>query len=278
MKCVVWILSVQVIMIPLSGQVLRKPVAASYTGMGAYSFSHADAFSFVSNQASLAQVKHTTAGVYAEKKYFLNALNDLYAAAAIITSAGNFGINMRYYGSGAYRETKGSLAYARKLDEQLDIGIQFNYDAVSITGYNNASAIGAECGFIFHITKQLHTGIHARLPQPRLHMPLMITAGIGYEASPLLFIGGEITKEENQPVSVNIGLQYKLIEQVTIKAGVSAATSSVWLGAGFIWKAFRLDIVTSYHPQLGITPGLLIAFHFRNRKKNTDDTDITDEH
>ena len=274
MKCVIWILSILMIINPLFGQVLRKPVAASYTGVGAYSFNHADAFSVVANEASLAQIKRTTAGVYAEKKYFLNALNNLYAAAAIITAAGNFGMNMSYYGTDAYKEMQASLAYARKLDNQIDIGIQFDYNAISIAGYGNASAIGAECGLVFHITEQLHTGIHARLPEARLHIPVAVTAGIGYEASPLFFIGGEVIKEEDQPVSINAGLQYKLIEQVVVKAGISAATSSVWLGAGFIWKAFRLDVVSSYHPQLGITPGLLIVFHFaEKKKKNTDEED-----
>ena len=45
------------------------------------------------------------------------------------------------------------------------------------------------------------------------------------------------------------------------------ATSSAWLGIGLNLKSFRVDVTNSYHPQLGITPGLLLLFNFNNNEK-----------
>jgi hypothetical protein len=46
---------------------------------------------------------------------------------------------------------------------------------------------------------------------------------------------------------------------------MSSATSSVWFGLGLSFKSFRLDVTTSYHPQLGLTPGLLLLFDFKSK-------------
>lgn len=258
MKCVVWLLCVFVIPLYPCSQVLRKPCAAIY-GMGAYSIRQADVFSFCSNQASLAQIKYTTAGIYGERRFLLEALSDYHGAVAVVSPAGNFGVKMRSYGAAAYRETQFGLAHARKMGNKLDIGIQFNYNNIAIPGYGTASEITIECGAVFHLSEQLHTGIHVSNPAASM-LPFVVAMGIGYEASDLFFISGEIIKEEDQPVSINLGLQYKLLDRLIARGGLSAATSSTSLGIGFIWEKMRIDIISSHHPQLGITPGLMIVW------------------
>ena len=58
------------------------------------------------------------------------------------------------------------------------------------------------------------------------------TLGFGYDASEKFFVSAEIVKEEDQPVNVNAGLQYKFIPQLMARAGMSTATSSAWIGIG----------------------------------------------
>jgi hypothetical protein len=55
-------------------------------------------------------------------------------------------------------------------------------------------------------------------------------------------------------------LQYKPIDRVLIRAVVSTATSSLYAGIGFLLQWVRIDAVAGYHPQLGITPGLLLLY------------------
>lgn len=256
------------------GQVLRKPVATPYTGLGAYSISHTDVFSFTANQASLAQLKNAAAGVYGERRFFLAELNNYNAAIALPTSSGNFGLKAGYYGFTDYNETQLGLAYARKLGSRADIGIQFNYNGIRIAGYGNASAVSFEAGSVLHLSDELHAGIHVNNPvggkfgkEQQEKLPAVYTAGLGYEASEKFFVSMEIVKEENQPVTVNAGIQYRFLSMLLTRAGVSAATSSAWIGIGLLWKTFRVDVVTSYHPQLGLTPGLLLVFNFKKEKE-----------
>jgi hypothetical protein len=52
------------------------------------------------------------------------------------------------------------------------------------------------------------------------------------------------------------------------RAGIAANTSNLYAGVGLFLKTFRIDVVASYHPQLGITPGLLLIYN--SSKKVTE--------
>jgi len=261
--------------IPGFSQTVREPISASYIGLGAYSNTHVDVFSFHSNQASLAKIKNTSGGVYGEKRFLLNELSLYDAAFALPTSSGNFGLDARYYGFSDYNESQVGLAYARSLGSKVDIGVQFNYYNIRIAGYGNASTVNFEIGTIFHLTDDLHAGLHAYNPvggklgkNGEEKLASIYSAGIGYEASEKFFMSMEIEKEEDKPVNINAGLQYKFLPQLLARIGTSTSTSSFYFGVGYNLKALRFDVMASYHPQLGITPGLLLIFNFKSQKSN----------
>ncbi len=255
-------------------QAIRSPVAASYIGIGAYSKRHQDVFSFTSNQAALAQVNHAVAGVFGERRFMLNELNNYVAALALPTTSGNFGLKTGYYGFSDYNETQIGLAYGRKMGEKVDIGAQFNYNAIRISGYGSSSAVSFEIGTVLHITEQIHAGIHINNPvggkfgkDQQEKLPSVYSLGLGYDASEKFFFSTEIMKEEDQPVNVIAGVQYKLLPQLLTRAGIESATSSAYAGIGLFWKNFRLDVTAAFHPQLGVSPGLLMIIQF-NQQNN----------
>jgi len=240
--------------------------------MGAYSLHHNDVFSFTSNTAALSQVKSFSAGVYGERRFLLNELNNYSLATGIPTHSGNFGMHASYSGFTGFNETLLGLAYARSLGKKIDIGTRFNYYGISIAGYGNASAIGFEIGTIWHITEKIHTGLQISNPvgakfgkDQQEKMSSVYSFGIGYDASEKFLVSAEIIKEEDRPVNINAGFQYSIMYQLMVRAGISSATSSVWGGVGLSWGAFRIDLATSYHPDLGITPGLLILYHLKKK-------------
>lgn len=255
-------------------QTVRRPVAALYTGLGAYSYSHTDIFSFTSNQASLAQIKNAAAGIFGEKRFLLEELSLYKAIIAIPTKSGNFGFNAGYYGFSDYNESQIGLAYARKLGEKVDMGVQFNYNQIQIAGYGNTSAVNFEIGTVIHLTEKLHAGVHAYNPvggkigkNQEEKLASIYKVGFGYEASQKFFVSAEIEKEEDQEVNVNAGMQYKLLPQLMARAGIATATSNVYFGVGFFLKSFRIDVTAAYHQQLGITPGLLFLYNFNKKQE-----------
>ena len=256
-------------------QVTRRPVASPYLGLGAYSISHVDVFSATNNQAALAQIKKISGGVYSERRFLLSELNYYTAAGCIITSSGNFGVQAGYFGFSDYNETQFGLAYGRKLGTRLDVGVQFDYNALQIAGYGKTSAINFQIGTIMHLSEKLHAGFHAYNPvggkfgkDNQEKLASVYTTGMGYEASDKFFMSAEIQKEENKSVTVNAGLQYKFLPQLLVRGGIATGTSVVYAGIGLQLRSLRLDITTSHHPQLSVSPGLMLLFSGKNSSAN----------
>ena len=257
----------------VNAQSLRKPIAASYIGMGAYSINHVDVFSFTTNQAALAQIKNFSLGVYGERRFLLATTNMYSALVALPTKQGNFGLQADYFGYKNYNESQLGIAYARSLGTRLDIGIKFNYYSFRIPGYQNSSTINFEIGAIAHLTDRLHAGIHFYNPvggklskTDNEKLSSIYKFGLGYEAGENFIISAEIVKQEDIPVNVNAGVQYSFAKQFFARAGIASENSSPYAGTGISWNNLRLDITVSYHPQLGISPGIMLIINSKSKE------------
>lgn len=254
-------------------QSLRRPVAAVYIGLGAYSIHHTDVFSFSSNEAALAQIKTPAFGVYGEKRFLLNATSLYSTVLAMPTRHGNFGFQADYFGDKNYNESQLGVAYARSLGANLDLGIKFNYYSFKIPGYQNGSAVNFEVGAIAHLTERLHAGIHIYNPAGGNisktgdeKIGSVYQFGVGYEVSDDFLISAEIEKQEDLPANVNAGVQYNFAQQFFARMGIASKNESPYAGAGISWNNLRLDMTVSYHPQLGFTPGLMLIVNFKSPK------------
>ncbi len=256
----------------LNGQALRQPVSAVYTGLGAYSTQHNDVFSFTNNQASLAQVKNAGAGVYGERRFLLTETSVYAAALALPSRFGNFGISIKYLGFKNFNESQFGLAYGRSLGKKVDVGVQFNYYSYRVPSYNSAGTVNVELGALVHLTDKLNAGVHVYNPiggefsKTNEKLTSAYQFGLGYDASDRFFISAELVKEENYPVNLNAGLQYNFAKQFFARAGIASANAVSYAGIGWAWDNLRLDISGSYHPQLGISPGLLLIVNFGKEK------------
>ena len=255
------------------GQSLRYPVSMPYLGLGAYSKQQADVFSFGSNQAALSSLHSTSFGVYGEKKFLLNETSSYSLAAAIPTGLGNFGLQVNYSGFKNFNENKIGLAYARSLGSKVDVGVQFNYYGYRIPTYGNASTINFEVGAVVHFTEKLSGGVHIYNPvagklgkSSDEKLAAAYKFGLGYDASENFYISTEIVKEEDMPVNVIGGLQYRFRKQFFVRAGFVSETTSGFGGVGLAWKNLRLDVSASYHPQLGFSPGVLLIANLKEKK------------
>lgn len=260
---------------PARTQVVKQPLILNYSAIQSYSKNFSDILSAGSNQASLAQVKAVSFGVYGERKFFLEELNNYTAIIAVPTSSGVFGLEGDYSGSSALNENELGLLYGRKITSNIDAGAKFNYYTIRIPGYGSASAINFETGLIFHLSEKLHTGIHIYNPEGsklgksgQEKLAAIYRYGLGYEAAPALFIGAEMVKKENERIIVNAGLQYSLEEKIFIRAGISTLTNNSYAAVGLQLPFARIDVNAAYHPQLGFTPGLLLLINCKKLERN----------
>lgn len=254
-------------LISVNAQTVRNALTVPYTGLSAYSSKHTDAFAFITNQAALASIPHFTAGLYSERRFLLQELSIYQLAITLPTTSGSFGICGTYMGFIEQNESKVGLAYGRKLNNWLSAGVQFNYHTLHTARYNNASTVSVEAAVLIALSDQLHMGLQINNPSKAKigkgnieRLPMIYSVGLGYEPSTTVLLTATAEKAERHPLNIKTGLQYKLNDRVAGRAGVETATTSCYMGLGIWLRNIRLDAAATIHPQLGITPGLMLAY------------------
>jgi len=252
----------------------RSPLSTLYTGIGAYSKKFTDAFSGAANQAALAFIKIPAAGVYGERRFMLAELSNYAAAIALPVKSGGAGLSLHYFGAGGFISSQLGLGYGRKLGENAGIGAQVNYNSMQVPGYGSAGTVNFELGTLWHIREKWQLGMHVYNPVggkfgkgSTEKLASVYTIGTGYEASDIFFISATLAKEEDQPLNLQLGLQYLFAKQLVARAGISNTGSNCFLGFGIKWKTYRVDVATTWHPQLGFTPALLLLFDLKEKKE-----------
>ena len=260
--------------LPLMLQAQQSPIPGlPYSGTGAYSQSHADLLSGFQNIAALAVIKEPGFAAEGVRPYMLPELSRYRIQAVLPVRSGTFGLKNDIRGAGGYREIQSGLSFSRNLGTKLAAGLCFTYNSIQVAGYGKATAPGVEAGLILHLTGQVHAGIQFINPVSgkwgtgkKERLPAVYVCGLGYEASPVFYCSTEIIKEEDGPVYASISLQYKPVHGFLLRAGMSTGASVTWAGAGFQFSRCRFDLFVSFHPQLGITPGAGLLFHFKKRE------------
>lgn len=250
---------------------------SSYPGLGAYSKNAADAFSFLVNPAALANLNATGAGVYSERRFLLNAFSQYTAVAGFQTNSGAFGLQADYFGYTNYNETQLGLGYARSLGSKVDVGAKFNYYNLRIPAYTTASALHFEAGIVMHLSEKLHAGLSVYNPvggelnkTTGEKIASVYRGGFGYEVSDRFFISAELVKEENKRAGVNAVFQYELVKQLLFRAGINTVNTQPFAGVGLHFGQFRIDVATAYHPQLGVSPAVMILFNGKKKESTTE--------
>ncbi|MDO9374836.1 MAG: hypothetical protein Q7T76_10470 [Ferruginibacter sp.] len=255
----------------VNAQALRYPMPADYVALSAYSSAQPDAFGFTNNQAALAGLDELSFGVYGERKFMLAATSLYTGAVAIPSGQGNFGFNLKYSGFGNFSESQVGAAYAKRLSNKIDMGVQFNYCGYRVPGYLRSHAATVEIGAMVHLNAKLNVGLHVFNPiggnfsKAEEKLASAYKVGIGYDPSDQVFVAAEIFQQEGCPLAVNAGLQYQFEQQFFLRIGVATGSRSGYAGAGVCWKNLRLDVTVGYHAQLGISPGLMLISGLRKK-------------
>lgn len=247
-------------------------------GSSAYSPSHHDPFSFLTNQGALAQSKVPCFGVNSERKSQLAELTTVRLVSVIPSSLGNFGILGILYGSADYRESRFGLAYARHLAEQVDLGIQLSYNGLNIRGYGHRAVASAEIGLVLHPAEKLHAGIHLANPawpagpdrrDPDIPLPVVFRAGWGYDLSEKLLLTLEWVKYESALPQTRVGLIYVPLPPLILKSELhkSRTGHSIWVSGGYGTNGFRVTIYRGDQMQFTGTWGIELLYFLKRKNQ-----------
>jgi hypothetical protein len=246
------------------------PIGARSAAMGNASVSLSDVWSAQHNQAGLGFVKDISAGAYYENRFLLKELGIKGGVAAIPVKAGTFGLCISNFGYSLYSENKYSLSFAKAFGNKLSAGVALDYLTTKIAeGYGNKGVLAAEFGIQARPLKGLSIGMHLFNPtRAKLsdynneRIPTIIRLGADYSFSEKVIIAIETEKDMSKKAMFKTGLEYKVVKEFYLRAGIVTNPTLGSFGFGINIKNLKIDFSANYHQTLGFSPQLGLTYSF----------------
>lgn len=230
-----------------------------------------DFWALQNNQAGLAFYNHFAGGVYFENRYMVKEMSLKAGGIVLPVKAGVFGMNLSYFGYPKYNESKVGLAYARSFGDLLAIGVQLDYLHTSIgENYGNKGVVTFEIGLLSKINEHLNIGAHIFNPvQAKLtdynneRIPATIRLGAAYAFDENILVSAEAEKDTQMDPNFKLGLEYRIIEQIYVRGGISTNPGLYSFGFGLDFKKLKIDFSSSIHSVLGYSPQISLIYSFK---------------
>lgn len=228
-----------------------------------------DVFSIFNNPAGLAQLNWREVGVYYSPAPFgLSELSNGYVAYNQPFNFGSLSIGGMTYGFDLYRESKVIVGYSYNYENILFAGLSINYHSYSIQNYGSTSAIYFNAGGLVYILDELRWGFfvnnlnRASIADIDDQIPMVIVTGVSFDIIENFSLNFSLEKDIRFNPSIQFGIEYDLIEYLSLRAGTSNEPSRFTAGVGINYSLFSLDYAFFTHQDLGLThqAGIILSF------------------
>lgn len=259
-------------------QVANDVVGASSTGMGGYTATLSDVWSANNNQAGLGFMTDIAGGIFYENRFLLKETSYRSGAFVLPVKTGAFGLSVASFGYSAYSETKAGLSYGQRFGDRFSVGVQLNYLNTKLSqDYGSRNSLTAAVGIISRLSDELSIGVHVYNPtRSKLseydneRIPTIMKLGLDYRFSEKVMVGIETEKDMNYDAVVKAGIDYHITEIFYLRGGISTNPTMYSFGFGLQMKNFKMDISSSFHQTLGVTPGISIIYQKKKTNKKVE--------
>ena len=248
----------------------QNQVGAREVSLGNASVALISAFSVFHNQAALAWMKRLTIATDYRQPYLIEGFAEKSLAAVIPTPVSNFAFGIQQKGIQGYSESRFGFAMAKKLGERFSAGLQFNYFMVDFPEQGrNRGAFLVEIGLMFQTTDKVTVGLHIFNPgrasieslNLKSNLPAGATTGIALKLSGNLLFAGAFTYCIDNPLNINMGVEYQFHDCFFLRGGLSAKPIRHSAGVGYRIRFCSIDLAFVHHETLGYTPSLSLTLN-----------------
>lgn len=242
-------------------------------GMGNTGAAVADVWSTVNNQAALTLLHNAEIATFYKNNFGVSELSLSALSVVLPVKTGVFGSYVAHFGFSEYSENKISVAFAKQLWKNFSLSAQINYHNASFTsGYKNANAVSGEVGLFACVHDDFYIGLHVFNPtksalslESNEKLPTCYKAGITYKPTKTLLFCSDLICENGKEISFRGGVEYYIISQLCMRAGVSTNPELFTLGAGYRYKQLNFDVAYSYHNVLGNISCVSVSYIFERK-------------
>ena len=237
-----------------------------------------DVFALFSNPSGLSQLNWREVGIYYSPAPFgLSELANGYVAYIEPFSFGSVALGGMTYGFELYRESKISLGYSYNYDNKFFAGGVINYHSYSIQKYGSKGVFYFNLGGLAYITNDIRWGFaieninRATLASEDDQIPMVFSTGFSYDVINTFTLNLALEKDIRYRPSVKLGIDYDIIQYISLRAGIANEPSTFSAGVGINYSIFNLDYALIKHPDLGLThqAGIILSFGRDETRKSS---------
>lgn len=244
------------------------------SGLPVYSSVMTDVFTATAYPAAAPMLKKPVAGISGHQLYGLKSLAAFSLQGCFPAGPGAFTTLIETSAFSTLHEHELSAGYGQQFGNVLSGGLRFRYTRIGLTGYGASGIVSADIGMLCKLSSGLlfssavqRAGSNRYGKEKTERLPVSWEMGIGYMASPVFYTGIRFIKKEEEVPAVSVNMLYKPVSTVLFFAGWISFPVQFTAGAGYRLPMFRTDFCFSFHPQLGITPGMRILFGLKNESR-----------
>jgi hypothetical protein len=170
----------------------------------------------------------------------------------------------------SYAESEIGISLAKKLAENLSVGVLFNYFDLNLpeTG-RHLGSFQVDGGVGFNVSEKLSLGLHLRnivstkaeTVQNYLSFPRVARGGVACILTERILLLAETIYEKRAGCGFRCGAEIALLENFCLRGGLATNPFEHSFGFGYGWSYCQFDFSMVHHDMLGFTP--MVSFHFK---------------
>lgn len=259
--CATWL-----VFLPAHAQFIE---GAPFTAIANASVAINNVWAANNNPAGLSFLTKTIVAAGYENKFLTKEFSASSLILALPFNKIVIGGSFQKYGIPDFSQIKTGISLSKSFGHTLSYGIRLNYHQINITGYNNEKTFSADCGIMYAINKKIwlaaSLGNISQESFKTIHdqtIGAYIKFGASFLLNEKLTACSQIDKYTDNALDYRMGLDYKLLEILSLRGGLSFNTFRQYAGIGISHKKLVIDLAVSSHPVLSYSPQIALAYEF----------------
>lgn len=245
-------------------------IGARLMSMGNPNAAVNDAWSFTGNFKNNTQINHPKIAIGYTKYFYGDELSDQNLKLILPIKNYEVGVSFQRYGIIEFNQLTASASLAKNFGDKFSIGLRTNYHQLKIQNYGSTTGLSIDAGIAYHLDDQLTFGVNINNPSKQnypnstvfIAIPSLISFGVAYQSSNKVLIATTISKNFNEKYDVGLGIDYKLLEFLSLRGGLTMKPFKQYGGIGIKHKKLNLDFAMERDPYIGYSSQIGIAYAF----------------
>jgi len=248
-----------------AGQPLFVPHGATEMGVAFSATATPGHWSCFNNQALLTDATGISVSASLENRFLLSGLSSKALSAVIASTPVPLGFVATHYGNGDYYCIFTGLCSAVTLMKGMSLGVQVDYISERSAGdYRDVSNVTFEAGVTLTLSSSLTAGMHLSNPlKPLNSLPSAVDAAIQWRQSDDLILTLGSSKGSREPLSVQCGISWRILDRLTIRSGYMSSPSAFSFGLGVRTGSLQTDAGFLVNSRTGLTSSVSLIWTVR---------------